>query len=260
MAVARLADFPAEPIKSYIVRHLCKIANDADSVADSLTDFIDKVHSLHSESLPGQWSVRVVEAKDIGTAIAINLSSVWPVIDKLFKPTYSRKVIESLIDKAGGKIQSVQKFHCSKDESLAYFRFLLNPRTDSNGDPIPVTEPEMVPRRCALIPARLAQDFITSRRSHDPEPSGTGSDNERADSLLSLELPTPVTSSHVQPHQPCNQPNLYEGEVSAVLDLPVTSFEHSRGGTEIGLPKIDEAGQEECVSSFYEIPPDEERF
>ncbi len=118
----------------------------------------------------------------------------------------------------------------------------------------------MISRRCALIPARLAQDFITSRRSHDPEPSSTGSGNERAHSDLSLELPTLVTSSHIQPHQQCNQQNRYEEEVSAVLNKPVTSFEQSRGGTEIELPEIGEADQEECVSSFYQIPPDEERF
>lgn len=272
MAAARLADFPADSIKSYVVKDLCKTANDADSVADSLTDFIDKLHSLQSESQAGAWSVRIVETADIGTAIAVSLSSVWPLMDKLFKPTYSRKVIESLISRAGGKIHSVQKFHRSKDESLVYFRLLLNPRTDSNGNLIPATEPEMVSRRCVLIPARQAQDFITSWRSYDLETLRLSGGDEDGESLpftapsrdgnfsLSLETRSSVTPSYSQLHQECNQQNLYRESVSAMSDRSFTLFDRGKGGTEIEPSEVDEVGKRTHISQNYELPPDEERF
>lgn len=214
MAVARLANFSADSIKAYVIEHLCKVANDADSKADSLTDFIDKLQALHSESLIGDWSIRVVDTEDIGKAIAVNMSAVWTLVDERFAPTYSRRVLENLIDKAGGKVQSVQKFHRSKDESLAYRRGLLNPRTDIDGCPVPPRELEMVTRRCILIPASLAQDFIDSwRRQNPPSPDDDGSGGDGGNSPLpnppigggdssiypeSTPLVTPVTSSYTQ--------------------------------------------------------------
>lgn len=242
MAVARLAEFPESLIKFYVIKHLCKTANDADSVADSLNDFIDKLHSLYSESLAGSWSVRTVET-DIGTAIAVNMSTVWPLIDKQFSPTYSRKVLESLIHRAGGKIQSVQKFHRSKDETLAYLRNLLNPRTDHDGAPIPTIEPEMTARRCVLIPAAVATDFITSWRN--PEPPSSEDSSASGDGNLpptppnagdkpplpeSAQPVTSVTSSYVQLHQKCNQQELCGESVSAITDSPVTFFEKGMDG------------------------------
>lgn len=160
-AVAKLANFKSDEIKSYVVEQLCKTANDADSVANSLTDFLDKLNALHAESLIGMWSVRVVETSEIGKALAINMSTVWPVLDRMFAPIYSRKVIEALIDKAGGRIKSVQKFHRSKDESLTYQRLLITPRTDVDGNPMLPKEPEMVSRRCCLLPINIVSEFIS---------------------------------------------------------------------------------------------------
>lgn len=256
MAVARLAGFPDGAVKSYVISHLCRTANAANSMADSLTDFIDKLHSLHSESLAGPWSVRTVETES-GTAVAVNMSTVWPLMDKLFDPTYSRRVIESLIDRAGGKIQSVQKFHRSKDESLTYLRLLLNPRTDCDGNPIPVIEPEMVSRRCVLIPAELAQDFINSWRSHNPEPPspGGGSDGggspppETPNGGNSPPTPepnppvTPVTSSYSQLHEKCNQQDVGGESVSAVSNSSVTFFEKGMGGFKFESSEVREPDQ-----------------
>jgi hypothetical protein len=173
-AVAKLANFPSHEIKSYVVDQLCKTANDADSVANSLTDFLDKLNALHAESLIGMWCVRVVETSEIGKALAINMSNVWQLLDRMFAPIYSRKVIEALIDKAGGQIKSVQKFHRSKDESLTYQRLLITPRTDVDGNPMLPKEPDMVSRRCCLLPINIVSEFISLW--HQPNPLNPNAD------------------------------------------------------------------------------------
>ena len=241
MAVASLADFPAEEIKAYAINTLCKTANDADSQADSLANFLDKLNALHSESLAGEWNVRLVGQSEIGKAIAVSMSSVWPIVDKHFNPIYSRKVVESLIDKAGGRIKSVQKFHRSKDESLAYHRLLLNKPVDSKGNPILPSEPEMVSRRCCLIPVDKAIDFISSWRTPEPpdDPPDDGGDTPgnggggntpnptpNCDSPDDLTEPvTSVTSSYTSVTQKCNQQNLDSGGISDNSDSPVTFLE-----------------------------------
>jgi hypothetical protein len=241
MAVASLAGFPAEEIKAYAINTLCKTANDADSQADSLTNFLDKLNALHSESLAGEWNVRLVGQSEIGKAIAVSMSSVWPVVDKHFHPIYSRKVVESLIDKAGGRIKSVQKFHRSKDESLAYHRLLLNKPVDINGNPILPPEPEMVSRRCCLIPVDKAIDFISSWRTPEPpdDPPDDGGDTPgdggggntpnptpNGDSPTDLTEPvTSVTSSYTSVTEKCNQQNLDSEGISGNLNSPVTFLE-----------------------------------
>jgi hypothetical protein len=98
MAVAKLADFDAESIKQYAIAQLCPIANAADSNADSITDFLDKLSALKSDALVGDWNCLVVETK-AGKALAIQMSQVFPLVDKYFNPVYSRKVLEALIAK-----------------------------------------------------------------------------------------------------------------------------------------------------------------
>jgi hypothetical protein len=226
MAVGRLADFPEEEIKTYVINRLCKIANDANSQADSLTDFLDKLNALHSESLVGEWSVRLVKESPIGPALAVNMSTVWSTLDKQFNPIYSRKVVESLIDKVGGRIKSVQKFHRSKDESLTYQRARVNSRTDSKDNIIPIPPPEMVSRRCVLIPAHLAQDFINSWRNPDNDPGGGGGGNAPAPTEI---LPvTPVISDSALVTENCNRQDAGSESVSDVSDIPVTYLEHKR--------------------------------
>jgi hypothetical protein len=150
LAICRLAGFSELQMKQYIIQELCKLANDAESNTDSLADFVDKLSALQSESLVGQWSVRIVESS-IGKALAVNMSSVWPVLDRVFQPIYSRKVIEALVEKAGGQIRSTQRFHRSKDESLTWQRMVLQAGVDAT-----TPEPETVTRRCILIPLALA--------------------------------------------------------------------------------------------------------
>jgi hypothetical protein len=61
LAVCRLGGYPEMLMKTYIINTLCKAANDADSAADSLQDFLSKLHALKSQSKIGDWDIRKVE-------------------------------------------------------------------------------------------------------------------------------------------------------------------------------------------------------
>lgn len=168
MKVAELAGAP-EDIKAYALSTLCPSANDPDSVGDSLTDFLSKLNALQADALVGEWNVRTIrDEQDNPKSVAIYLANVWPLLDKCFKPSYSQKIIKSHIEKVGGKSRTAQKFHKNRDESLTYYRSLLNPRTDRDGNALLPTKPEMVNRCCIEIPASVAADFIASFKTPEP--------------------------------------------------------------------------------------------
>lgn len=171
IAVARLAGFDPERIKRYVIGTLCRMANDADSQGDTLVDFIDKLIALQQNSLIGEWNCRVVETQQIGRAIAVNMSGVWAELEQKFHPTYSRKVVEMLVEKAGGIVRTTQQFHRNKSESQNYARLMMGYRGNDSGsgeadyDNLP-NPPVMKTARCLLIPAAIAADFIA--HPHDP--------------------------------------------------------------------------------------------
>jgi hypothetical protein len=113
-SVCRLAGFDEGRIYDYVKGSVCKTANDADSASDSLTDFLDKMSALHSQSVIGEWNIRVVTTRTGFQGLAVNLASVWAKVDGTYKVPYSRKVIEAQIAKAGGVLQSAQKFYRSE--------------------------------------------------------------------------------------------------------------------------------------------------
>jgi hypothetical protein len=215
MAVAKLADFDAESIKQYAIAQLCPIANAADSNADSITDFLDKLSALKSDALVGDWNCLVVETK-AGKALAIQMSQVFPLVDKYFNPVYSRKVLEALIAKSGGTLQSVQKFHTNRDESLAYYRAKLTAEDEPK-------EPEYKPKRCVLIPSDLIKGYMDDWKSPTPP---EGSDLPQNDTICEpvTSSVTSVTFSYSQLQEKCNQQNLDTEKDSALLDSLVTSF------------------------------------
>lgn len=224
IAVAKLADFDADSIKQYVIGHLCPIANAADTNSDSITDFLDKLSALKSDALVGDWNCLRVETKT-GKALAVQMSQVFPLVDKYFNPVYSRKVLETLIAKAGGNLQSVQKFHVNRDESLAYYRARITADVEPK-------EPEFKPKRCVLIPLQLIKGFVDDWEPPTPsDTSDTPTTHKDSDSPQSntihepvTSLVTPVTSNNSQLHKKCNQQDVYPVSVSATLDTPVTSF------------------------------------
>jgi hypothetical protein len=225
MAVARLASFDADSIKRYVMEQLCPIANAADSNCDSITDFLDKLSALKSEALVGDWNCLLVETK-AGKALAVQMSQVFPLVDKHFNPVYSRKVLEALIAKAGGSLQSVQKFHSNRDESLAYYRAKITAESESHP-----REPEYKPKRCVLIPLHLIKGFTDDWKP--PTPPDTpdtrtppSSDSPHNDSVYKpvTSSVTPVTANNSQLHEKCNQQDVDPVFDSAISDSPVTSF------------------------------------
>jgi hypothetical protein len=221
MAVARLASFDADSIKRYVIAQLCPIANAADSNSDSVTDFLDKLSALKSEALVGDWNCLLVETK-AGKALAVQMSQVFPLVDKYFNPVYSRKVLEALIAKAGGSLQSVQKFHSNRDESLAYYRAKIT--ADSESDP---REPEYKPKRCVLIPFHLIKGFTDDWKPPTPPNSGDSLHNDSVYESVTSRV-TPVTENNSQLHENCNQQDVDPQLDSAISSSPVTSFsDHS---------------------------------
>jgi hypothetical protein len=208
MAVAKLADFDAESIKQYAITQLCPIANAADTNSDSITDFLDKLSALKSEALVGDWNCQVVETKT-GKTLAIQMSQVFPMLDRQFNPVYSRKVLEALIAKSGGTLQSVQKFHSNRDESLAYHRAKLTAEVEPK-------EPEYKPKRCVLVPFHLIKGFTDDWKSPTPPDDPMGEP---------VTFPvTSVTPSYTQLHEKCNQQTVEPEPDSAIIDGLVTSF------------------------------------
>jgi hypothetical protein len=221
MAVARLASIDADSIKQYAINHLCPIANAADSNCDSVTDFLDKLSALKSDALVGDWNCLLVETK-AGKALAVQMSQVFPLVDKHFNPVYSRKVLEALIAKAGGSLQSVQKFHSNRDESLAYYRAKIT--AESESDP---REPEYKPKRCVLIPLHLIKGFTDDWKPPTPPNRGDSLHNDSVYESVTSRV-TPVTSNNSQLPEKCNQQDVDPQIDSAISSSPVTSFsDHS---------------------------------
>ncbi|NJO94381.1 MAG: hypothetical protein HC820_08685 [Hydrococcus sp. RM1_1_31] len=165
-AVCRLSGFDEGRIKHYAIASLCKLANDADSASDSLTDFLDKLSAIHAQSLVGEWDCRVVKTREGFEALALNMPSVWGKVERVFNPPYSRRVIESQIAASGGVLKSVQKFYRSEDEVKAYRRALVT--GGNQGDNyVPPSPPEELTRKCVLIPAHLVKDFLAAWSDED---------------------------------------------------------------------------------------------
>lgn len=217
MAVARLASFDADSIKRYVIAQLCPIANAADSNSDSVTDFLDKLSALKSEALVGDWNCLLVETK-AGKALAVQMSQVFPLVDKHFNPVYSRKVLEALIAKAGGSLQSVQKFHSNRDESLAYYRAKITAESESD-----LREPEYKPKRCVLIPLRLIKGFTDDWKPPTPPNSSDSLHNDSVYEPVTSRV-TPVTANNSQLYEKCNQQDVDPQMDSAIFSSPVTSF------------------------------------
>jgi hypothetical protein len=165
-----------EDIKSWVIHHLCPTEDDADNAGDSLQDFIDKVLSLESESLVGDWNKQTVTTKNGQKYIALYYTDVWALVDKHYKPaTYNLKALKPLVVKAGGRVDNcTQKFDQSRDETLAYHRLQISSRTDHDGVLIEPNLPRKIGRKAWLLPVSLfgdSGDDGTFEPNHSPSTS-----------------------------------------------------------------------------------------
>lgn len=161
--IVELAD-GKEDVKKWAIANLCPTENDGDSVGDSLQDFIEKVLSLESESLVGDWNKQRITAKDGTQWIALHYADVWNLVDVKFKPaTYNLKSLKPLIIKAGGRVNNcIEKFDTSRDESLTYYRALITNGTNSK-----LTPPRKTNRKAWLLPASLFGEVDNSESKEE---------------------------------------------------------------------------------------------
>jgi len=154
----------AEEVWAYLAS-LCGEANEDESKKSSLSDFIDRLLVLRSQTEIGEWNCRLItedgnpENRNY-KSLAVYMHGVWPVISRYFKNDlpYSQKMIRQQIEKAGGKTCSKQKFHCDKDSSITYQRLKVSLRAD--GEIMLPTPPEMVTRSCVEIPIQFLLDRV----------------------------------------------------------------------------------------------------
>jgi len=166
-AVARLGGYPEAALEEYVVNTVCPRLNISSANKPSLADFLERVESLVATGHAGGWNARAVVDKAGNELIAIYMPSVWPEVDRQFKPPYSRAILQAAIAKAGGSLNGVQRFYRTRDEALAYQRAVLAPRHD---DCTPPQEPDTTPRKCVVIPAALAPELYLAIIPPSPEP------------------------------------------------------------------------------------------
>jgi hypothetical protein len=160
MKLATLAGLNPEEHKRYLIDVLCQNANDEESSQDALTHFLGVMMTAQAENLLGGWNLRRCN-DELGRcrSIAIEIG-VFDLLKENFDLPYSKKVIKTLIEQAGGKTRSTQWFDENKDLSQTYARGLLFPKSNQNDKSTSPTPPPKKKRRCWEIPAFLAAEYI----------------------------------------------------------------------------------------------------
>lgn len=200
--VAELAGIPPEIVKRYVIDVVCAQVNDPDESGDSLRDFLEKVFALQSESKIGEWNCRWVDKKDGQRVLAIYMPGVWKALDREFKVSYNRRIIESLLKNLELKNDCRQQFHANEDQSRAYYRAKL-----TAGEQSPPHEPERILRLCYELPEDLLREYSdkNSRLTISISTVSTGSENE-LESLAMTEEAL-FTSLDKQTSTEINKPN-----------------------------------------------------
>lgn len=170
MKVAELAEIDPQPIKAYVLNVVCAQCNDPDESGDSLRDFLEKVFALESESKIGEWNCRWIEKSEGDRVLAIYIPGVWSALDKNYKVSYNRRIIEALLHSKGID-KTRANFHADEDQSRAYKRARL---TLSEGmEPNP---PDRTQRWCYELSETLLREYSEknsgvkrSSRSSEPE-------------------------------------------------------------------------------------------
>lgn len=163
--VAELADVPPEIVKRYVIETVCAQVNDPDESGDSLRDFFEKLFALQSESKIGEWNCRWIEKEDGHRVLAIYLPGVWGALDREFKVSYNRRIIESLLLNQGIE-KDRANFHADEDQSRAYYRAKL-----TAPDGTFVNQPDRRTRWCFPIPEQFLQEY-SEKNSRSSRSSG----------------------------------------------------------------------------------------
>ncbi len=171
MKVAELAGIDPQPLKQYVLDVVCTQVNDPDESGDSLRDFLEKIFSLQSESKIGEWNCRWIEKDGGERVLAVYIPGVWAALNREFRVSYNRKIIESLLLSRGVE-KTRQYFHADEDQSRAYYRAKLTASPN-----IEVNTPERTLRWCYELPEQFLREYseknsgrsTRSTRSTEPE-------------------------------------------------------------------------------------------
>lgn len=167
----------------YCINNLCPKANTFESDKCSLTDFLEKLATLRTKGVVGEWDVSQVKKRGHKSYLAINMVSVWPIFEREYPHVnYSRQSIEALISERGGINNSSQKFIKDKAVWMDYQRALNQYRMaggQGSGDKSlePIKPSKTSTARCSLIPTAIVdeaiggEDATTTNYSDNASPS-----------------------------------------------------------------------------------------
>lgn len=190
LAVAKLASLELN-MKIWVIKTLCSAINETQVQRTSLEDFVEKLGVLRVEGEIGNWNMKVVDTTK-GKFLAVYMASAFPIVEKRFSITYSKKGVEELIRASGGEIGSKQKFDINKD---------LSKNAQKEGD----DQVEQAVRSCALIPLDLIQRFdpsyskVTPGYSEVTPSSNQPNPSDIKGSRVSVTPVTPVTPVSDEP-------------------------------------------------------------
>lgn len=151
--VARLANDTTD-LLGYCAAHVFPRLNTAEEAGDSLLDFVEKLQALQTLGEIGPWNYRVVN-KLGSRVLAINLPSVWPVVERAYKLPYDLGNLRAVIEARGGNLRATHQFHRDRNESLASIKSGSSARKTN--------------QRCCEIPLETltAGDFVFENPEND---------------------------------------------------------------------------------------------
>jgi hypothetical protein len=136
--VAALIDDKTDLI-AWCKEHCFPLLNSGDEAGDSLIDFVEKARAMEIQGDVGPWNMRLID-KLGARCLAINLASVWPIVDRAHKLPYDLGNLRAVIGQRGGNLKGAQRFHCDRVSSI------------KEGQ-----KTKMVTQRCVEIPVDLLE-------------------------------------------------------------------------------------------------------
>jgi hypothetical protein len=128
---------------AWCAEHVFPQLNSSAESASSMLDFVQKIWALKTQGDLGAWNVRLVN-KLGSRVLAINLPSVWPVVEKAYRLPYDQSNLRSVIEAKGGNLRASHQFDASRNESLACIK---------DG-----SKAKKTTQRCVEIPLELLSD------------------------------------------------------------------------------------------------------
>jgi hypothetical protein len=168
---------------TFVKTNICPQTNDQGAGKSDLTDFLEKLVTLKTEGLVGDWNLNEhVTDRQGKRFLAIHMDSVWEQVEDRFSPNYGKSLIAQLAEDAGGKRNVPKYFVDTKAHALEYQRLLnhwamVTGKSRESGDGAVTvsdrpTEPKRDrPAKALLIPRDVAESagFYPRRGGEDPD-------------------------------------------------------------------------------------------